>query len=167
MENRLYLRQVKARATGQGQFWRMAQNLLAGTVLVALTVLIHTGGLLALARLTPPLALSLGFHNHDLGRSLMMTGSVLGLFLLHTIEVWLWAGAYLGLEAVSSFPDALDLSTAMFSTLGYDGSETLSPNWRLLSALEGINGFLLIGWSTAYLIGAATRHGPFDRTRHF
>jgi carbon starvation protein CstA len=145
----------------------MAQNLLAGTLLVALTVLIHTAGLLALARLTPPLALALGFHNHDLGRSLVMTGSVLGLFLLHTIEVWLWAGAYLGLDAVSNLPDALDLSTAMFSTLGYDGSETLSPDWRLLSALEGINGFLLIGWSTAYLIGAATRHGPFDRARHF
>ena len=145
----------------------MAQNLLAGTMLVALTVLIHTTGLLALARLTPPLARSLGFHNHDLGRSLVMMGSVLGLFLLHTIEIWLWAGAYLRLEAVASFPDALDLSTAMFSTLGYDGSQVLSPTWRLLSALEGINGFLLIGWSTAYLIGAATRHGPFDRQRHF
>lgn len=145
----------------------MAQNLVAGTVLVALTVLIHTAGLLALARLTPPLARSLGFHNHDLGRSLVMTGSVLGLFLLHTIEVWLWAGAYFRLEAVASLSDALDLSTAMFSTLGYDGSESLSPDWRLLSTLEGINGFLLIGWSTAYLVGVATRHGPFDRQRHF
>jgi hypothetical protein len=145
----------------------MAQNLLAGTVLVALTVLIHTVGLLMLARLTPPLARRLGFHNHDWGRSLVMTGSVLGLFLLHTVEVWLWAAAYFWLAAVKDFPGALDLSTAMFSTLGYDGAEMLSPDWRLLSALEGINGFLLIGWSTAYLIGAATRHGPFDRSRHF
>ena len=144
----------------------MAHNLMAGTLLVAATVLIHTVGLLLLAKATP-LARLLGLHSHDLGRSLVMTGSVLGLFLLHTLEVWLWAAAYLWLGAVGSFVDALDLSTAMFSTLGYDGSEGLSPSWRLLSALEGINGFLLIGWSTAYLIGAATRHGPFDRARHF
>ena len=145
----------------------MAQNLIAGTLLVAATVLIHTAVLLLLARATTPLARLLGFHKHDLGRSLVMTGSVLALFLLHTLEVWLWAGTYLWLGAFGNIVDALDLSTAMFSTLGYDGSEGLSPSWRLLSALEGINGFLLIGWSTAYLVGAATRHGPFDRARHF
>jgi hypothetical protein len=145
----------------------MPQNLAAGTLLVALTVLIQTAGLVLMARLTPLAARRLGLHNHDLGRSLVMMGSVLGLFLLHTFEVWLWAGAYLWLGAVPDLPTALDLSTAMFSTLGYDGSEALSPSWRLLSALEGINGFLLIGWSTAYLVGVATRHGPFDRGQHF
>lgn len=145
----------------------MTRNLVAGTVLVALMVLIHTAGLLLLARLTPRLAHRLGLHNHDVGRSLVMMGSVLGLFALHTCEVWLWAGAYLWLGAVENFPAALDLSTALFSTLGYDGREPLAPAWRLLSALEGINGFLLIGWSTAYLVGVATRHGPFDRREHF
>ena len=30
-----------------------------------------------------------------------------------------------------------------------------------------INGFLMIGWSTAYLVAAATRHGPFRRGDHF
>jgi hypothetical protein len=145
----------------------MWSNLLAGTGLVASTVLIHTGGLLLLARLTPLLARRLGFHNHDLGRSLVMTGSVLGIFLLHTIEVWMWAAVYLGLTATADFAAALDLSTAMFSTLGYGGGVTISPGWRQLSALEGINGFILIGWSTAYLVGVATRHGPFRAQEHF
>jgi hypothetical protein len=145
----------------------MTENLAAGTLLVAVTVLIQTAGLLVLARLTPLVARHLGLHNHDLGRSLVMMGSVLGLFLLHTAEVWLWASAYFELKAVASFPAALELSTAMFSTLGYDGSEALSPYWRQLSALEGINGFLLIGWSTAYLVGVATRHGPFNQQQHF
>ena len=35
-----------------------------------------------------------------------------------------------------------------------------------MTALEGINGFLMIGWSTAYLVRASTRHGPF-RKEHF
>jgi hypothetical protein len=96
-----------------------------------------------------------------------MTGSVLGLFLLHTIEVWIWAAVFDGIGVVQDFAGALELSTAMFSTLGYDGTEAIAHHWRLLTALEGINGFLLIGWSTAYLVGVATRHGPFRGGEHF
>ena len=54
----------------------------------------------------------------------------------------------------------------MFSTIGY-GAIAFDPNWRLLTALEGINGFLMIGWSTAFLIRASTRHGPFRKEEHF
>jgi len=145
----------------------MLPNLLTGTGLVTLTVLVHTIGLLLLGRWTPRLARRLGFQNHDVGRTLVMMGSVLGIFLLHTVEIWLWAWAYLRLAAAARFSDALDLSTAMFSTLGYDGGVVVAQGWRLLSALEGINGFILIGWSTAYLVGVATRHGPFRAHEHF
>jgi hypothetical protein len=61
--------------------------------------------------------------------------------------------------------DALSLSTDVFSTIGY-GDLPFDPAWRLLTALEGINGFLMIGWSTAYLVRASTLHGPF-RVEHF
>ncbi|WP_292396152.1 hypothetical protein [Mesorhizobium sp.] len=37
----------------------------------------------------------------------------------------------------------------------------------MLAALEGVSGFLLIGWSTAYLIAAGTRIGPFKTGEHF
>jgi carbon starvation protein CstA len=144
----------------------MFANLTAGSLLVAVTVLVHTIGLVILSRLTPWSARKLGLHNHDAGRSLVMMTSVLGIFALHTLEVWLWAAAYAGLGTVRSFADALDLSTAMFSTIGY-GQITIVPSWRLLTALEGINGFILIGWSTAYLVGVSTRHGPFRKAEHF
>lgn len=139
---------------------------MAGSSLVALTVLIHTGGLVLLARMTPKAAKWLGLHSNDLGRSLVMMTSVLGIFVLHTVEVWLWALAYVLLNSTRSFIDALDLSTAMFSTVGY-GQIVVAPPWRLLTALEGINGFILIGWSTAYLVGVSTRHGPFRKAEHF
>ena len=73
-------------------------------------------------------------------------------------------GAWLGVT--ENFSDALSFSTDMFSTIGYGGI-AVSPAWRLITALEGINGFLMIGWSTAYLVAAATRHGPFRRGDHF
>lgn len=144
----------------------MAINLAAGSLLVALTVLIHTAGLVVLSRGTPGIARRLHLQNSDLARSLVMMLSVLGIFLLHTIEVWSWAIAYGLLRATARFADALNLSTALFSTVGY-GGVTIDEHWRLLTALEGIDGFILIGWSTAYLVGVATRHGPFRKAEHF
>lgn len=144
----------------------MFADLTAGSLLVAATVLIHTGGLVLLARMMPQIAKRLGLHSHDAGRSVVMMMSVLGIFALHTVEVWLWALAYTLLGTARTFADALDLSTAMFSTIGY-GQITVAPLWRLLTALEGINGFILIGWSTAYLVGVSTRHGPFRKAEHF
>jgi hypothetical protein len=144
----------------------MLQNLAAGTGLVALTVLIHTVGLIMVAGATPWLGRRLGLHNHDVGRTLVMTGTVMGILAILTVEVWIWALAFTVLHVTSDFADALYLSTAMFSTIGY-GEIPLDSAWRLLTALEGINGFLMIGWSTAYLVAAATRHGPFRLGEHF
>ena len=143
----------------------MLQNLAAGTLLVAMTVLIHTAGLMAIAAATPRLARWLRLHSHDLGRTLVMTGTVVGLLGILTLEVWSWALAYDLLGVTHSFEDALSLSTDVFSTIGY-GDLPFDPAWRLLTALEGINGFLMIGWSTAYLVRASTVHGPF-RQEHF
>lgn len=143
----------------------MLQNLGAGTLLVALTVLIHTVGLIAIAQATPWLARQLRLHGHDAGRTLVMTGMVVGLIGILTLEVWSWAVAYNLLGLTQTFEDALSLSTAMFSTIGY-GDLHFDPNWRLLTALEGINGFLMIGWSTVYLVRGAILHGPF-RPEHF
>jgi hypothetical protein len=70
------------------------------------------------------------------------------------------------LGVVGSLEEALYFSTVTFSTIGY-GDIVPPLRWRLLCALEGINGFLLIGWSTAYLIAASTRHGPFRVGEHF
>ena len=64
---------------------------------------------------------------------------------------------------VDAFPDfatGLYFSTVTFSTLGF--GDVLPPEkWRLFAALEAVNGFLLIGLSTAYLVAASTRSAHF------
>ena len=95
-----------------------------------------------------------------------MTTTVLGLFFLHTVEIWLWAAVYVVIGAVAGFADALYFSTVTFSTVGY-GDVAPRLEWRQFAALESIDGFILIGWSIAYLIGASTRHGPFRIGEHF
>lgn len=140
-------------------------NLLAGSTLATFTVLLHTGGLVGIAAVLPCIARRLGLHANDLGRTLAMTAVVLGILAILTVEIWIWAAAYAELGVTRDFGEALWFSTALFSTLGYDGAQ-FDHKWRLLTALQGINGFLMIGWSTAYLVRAATRHGPFGR-EHF
>ena len=144
----------------------MGANLALGTLVIGMTVLIHTAGLIFLSwSMTRVIAWS-RLHRHPLGRTVALMPSVLGLFLIHTVEVWTWALVYLGLGIVPVFEDALYFSTVTFSTIGY-GDIVPPLDWRLLCSLEGINGFLLIGWSVAYLVAASTRHGPFRAGEHF
>lgn len=144
----------------------MLANLVLGTALISGTVLIHTLGLIVVSRSVVNLIDRFRLHRHDVGRTVAMIATVLSIFLVHTIEVWVWALLYILLGALDRLNDAVYFSAATFSTLGY-GDVTLPMPWRVLGSLEGINGFLLIGWSTAYLVGASTRYGPFRTEEHF
>ena len=53
--------------------------------------------------------------------------------------------------AVEGLEPALYFALVSFTTLGF-GDITLSADWRLMSALIGANGFLIFGWSTAYMV---------------
>ena len=66
----------------------------------------------------------------------------------------------------SDFETAFYFSTSSFATIGF-GDVAPAPQWRLLAAMEGVTGFLIIGWSSAYLVMAGIRYGPFERDRHF
>jgi hypothetical protein len=141
-------------------------NLALGTLLISVTVIVHTLGLMVLAGWTKWIVHWVRLHRHRIGKIVAMVTTVLGLFLVHTIEVWLWAFAYLGIGAVNGLESAVYFSTVTFSTVGY-GDITPTADWRVFAALEGMNGFILIGWSIAYLTATSTRHGPFRIGEHF
>jgi hypothetical protein len=141
-------------------------NLLLGTFMISITVMIHTMGLMGLTRWMGWIIRWFRLHRHNLAKAVAMVTTVLGLFFLHTIEVWIWATAYIALGLASDLESALYFSTETFATLGY-GDITPLANWRMFAALEAVNGFILIGWSTAYLVAASTRHGPFRIGEHF
>ena len=143
----------------------MALNLFVGTVVISLTVLIHTFGLIAVTYAMRYLVARFRMHGRR-SRIVAIISVVMGLFAVITTEIWLWAGIYLLLDIFADFETALYFSTITFSTVGY-GDVIPAHGWRVLAALEGVNGFLLIGWSTAYLIAAGTRIGPFKTGEHF
>jgi len=144
----------------------MELNLGLGSALITLTVITHTFGLVALTQAMSRIIRWFRLHQHGFGRTVAMVTTVLGLFGIHTVEVWTWAIAYYATDALPDFPTALYFSTVTFSTLGY-GDVLLPESHRMLSSLEGVNGFLLLGWSTAYLVAASTRYGPFRIGEHF
>jgi hypothetical protein len=143
----------------------MIANLLLGTVLIATTVVIHTFGLIAVTRGMGYLTDTLRMRRRR-SHIVAMLVAVIGVFGVLTIEVWLWAICYYFLGLVGDFETSLYFSTATFATVGY-GDIVAQGEWRLLTALEGLSGFLLIGWSTAYLVAAGIRVGPFRAGEHF
>lgn len=123
----------------------------AALVMVAICALVHAGGLLGISRL-------FRIEDKDLkSRSLgpetiwLIVVIALAIFLLHLAEIMLFAAVYATLGSADSFLDALYDSASAYTTAG-NGIEHLGENWRLLGATEALSGFLLIGWSTAYLV---------------
>lgn len=143
----------------------MLQNLVAGSIVISITVLIHTSGLIATTQLMSHIVALFRLHGRR-SRILAMITIVMALFAIITAEVWLWAGVYVWLDAFTEFETSLYFSVVTFSTLGY-GDVVPNPEWRLMAAMEAVNGFLLVGWSTAYLVAAGTRVGPFRAGVHF
>jgi len=144
----------------------MVSNLALGALVISLNVIVHTVGLVALARWMSWIVHWFSLHRHSLGKTVAMVTTVLGLFLVHTVEIWIWAVVYLAVGVVAGLEDAVYFSTVTFATLGY-GDITPPSGWRVFAALEAMNGFILIGWSIAYLVAASTRHGPFRIGEHF
>lgn len=143
----------------------LALNIAIGTAMISLSVIVHTFGLIVITWVMTHVVARFRMHGRR-SRIVAMVSVVLGLFALMTVEVWGWAILYLALDAVPDLETALYLSAATFATVGY-GDVVAHAEWRLLSALEGLNGFLLIGWSTAYLVAAGMRIGPFKPGEHF
>ncbi len=127
----------------------LAAQLMLSTVLVSVTVVMHLIGLGILRRLVR-LHLERFLLFVHLDRVIVPMGVVLGLFVVHGAEIWLYALTYRAMGLTDSLEEALFISTSSYSTIG-EAAGLLPAEWRLVGVLEGVNGMLLIGWSTAFL----------------
>ena len=62
-------------------------------------------------------------------------------------------------DGIETLDEALYYSAAAYATLGRTG-EFFPEAWRLIGAFEALIGFLMIGWSTAFITSKATRLMP-------
>lgn len=131
-------------------------ELLVATGMVVLTVGIHLVGIALLltmlrrhrARRWP----AGGVVRDGIG----IVGAAVGLFVLHAIEIWSYAALYSVTRALPDFETALYFSTSTYATIGY-GDVVLDRTWRIIGAIEGANGVILLGWSTAFFVAVVGR----------
>lgn len=145
---------------GEIGFW--ASDWSWGLSLLTGSVVLHTIGLQAI-ELGFELAFLSGFHRPGPVRTNVLLASVvLGIALLHSIEVGIWAVAYVMVGAIPAPVDAIRFSLGAMTTSGAEGI-SLALKWKLLGGIEAMAGMLLFGVSTAFLFGILSR--LFDTRR--
>src|SRR6185436_1336941 len=130
---------------------QLASQILAAYALVILMTLVHAIGVVLVTKLLKLEDASLRAHRLDLGAFTLLISMALGLFALHTLEIGLFASFYLAVGAIHDLEQALYFSTSAYATLGHPDID-FPAQWRLVGAVEGLAGFLLIGWSTAVFV---------------
>ena len=134
----------------RGDTVELAVQLGASMLMVVVCTLVHGLGLVGVSKLLDLRDERLEKRNFDTGAVLLMCGMALSLFLLHMIEITIFALFYLLVGALDIFEDALAFSASAYATLG-QSTDTFPSDWALMGAIEALIGFLLIGWSTAFI----------------
>jgi hypothetical protein len=123
--------------------------------LVAITIAIHACGIVLIGYGSKQIGVKVlreGTSYADNGAMTILLIVAVGfsLAVLHSIESMIWAIVYVWLGALPSPADAAFFSVDSMTTRGASGL-VLSPDWRMMGAVEAGDGMLLFGISTAFL----------------
>ncbi len=129
-----------------------------GLPLIVLTVLVHGFGLVEIRdRIVLQLPLFLHARRSSMVLAILMVVTVLLLTLLHAIEAFAWAAAYVALGARPDFPSAILYSLSAMTSYGH-ADVFLAEHWQLMGAIEALNGMMLFGLTTAFLFSVLREH---------
>ncbi|MBU1345524.1 MAG: two pore domain potassium channel family protein [Alphaproteobacteria bacterium] len=140
----------------------MLLELALATLMVLITVILHGAGLLVLGRLMEGREQASGrtrISPASIEGAIVAVLAAFGLLILHGLEIWFYAVVYRGIGAVETMRDAVYFSTITYASIGFSDS-VIADQWKLLGAIEGINGALLLGWSIAFFVTLMTRFLP-------
>jgi Ion channel len=124
-------------------------QLAVATLMGSLIILVHLGGLTILVRVLR--------SRHPSWPTLRFApvpsylSCFLGLVAIHGVEIWLFAIFYVLVSALPDIDTALYFSIVTYASIGY-GDVLLPNDWRIVGALEGVLGVILLGASTAFLV---------------
>jgi hypothetical protein len=144
----------------------MVANLLLATFFDVPTFLIRAVGLIVLTYVITFLLAHPLFDSSHAEKVAAMAALAFGMFVLLCIVMAIWALGMLAVGAFADFETAFYFSTSAFATIGFTDVAS-ARQWRLFASLEGVTGFLVMGWSAAYLVTSSIRFGPFERDKHF
>lgn len=123
----------------------------AAAMMLLACVIVHALGLEGLSKLFRLEQKGLERRRSKHVEMLLTATLAVALFLIHAVEIWLFAAFYIAIGAIGTWEAALFESASAYATLGFT-TDRFPAAWHLLVAFEGLIGFLLIGWSTAFIV---------------
>ena len=129
----------------------MIEQLIIGSFLMIFTIIIHAVFIGFAASFADKN--SQWFRQGSSMIKTMIAITIVVLWMLSSITIctWIWAGTFVFLGVFTQIEPAVYFSLVTMTTLGY-GDITLNSQWRVLSGLTAVNGLLLFGLTTAFLV---------------
>ena len=131
-------------------------QLTISAMLMLVMTVIHSLGLIGLRKVLHLDPQTLGKRSIDTRAIVTLAGLGVLIFALHFLEIFLFALFYLWVDAIATLEQALFYSASAYTTLGLT-ADFFPAEWRLIGAFEALIGFVLIGWSTAFMFGTMSR----------
>lgn len=149
----------------------MLMGMVAGVVLVTLTILVHYEALRLAALALPKLTFV-----RPRPRIIFV---IFAVFAAHTVEVYLYAGGYWAMEQlgggvggmglahiggkpIEGFLALVYFSTVTYTSLGFGDIVPLGA-LQLVAGIEALNGLLMIGWSASFTYLCMEKLWPVHR----
>ena len=136
-----------------------------GLPLIVLTVVIHVLGLGLIRQKVVHAYNRFTHQRHQTAVfALVLAGTTLLATALHGIEAILWAIACRLLNALPDTGSAMLYSLNAITSYGHTGL-SLEERWRLMGAMEALNGWLVFGLTTAFLFAVIEQFGSAQSKR--
>ncbi len=136
-----------------------------GLPLIVLTVVLHAYGLELLNNEVAARLSNREERRHQLSVSTFLVGgTALSATVLHGIEGFMWAVAYRLLGALPDQKSAMLYSLSAMTSYGH-ADLFLASHWRMMGALEALNGWILFGLTTAFLFTVIQKAWPHSYER--
>jgi ion channel len=132
----------------------MITRLLIASCLVAITVIIHAGGLgMVLSRV---LHVTARPDTRFWPITWLLIRIAWLLLVIHMFEIAVWALFFCWQQCLPDIESSFYFSGVTYATIGY-GDLVLPKEWRLFGPLEGLTGILMCGLSTAFFFVIVSR----------
>jgi len=131
-----------------------------GLPLLVLTIVAHVSAIVLAAKM---LGLTGGPGARGASRFVILVAiAALATTVYLALEAAAWAVLYLWVGALPTWRDAMLYSLGAMSAYGH-ADVYLEDRWRLLGAIEAVNGLILFGLTTAFLYAAIHEVWPLRR----
>ena len=137
----------------------MLEQIAVGLGMVMVTTMIHASFMVAGENILSWRSARHGRTKHNLIRALDVSLLTAWMFLAVVTEALIWAQVYLWNPFITTLPDietALYFSMVTFTSVGY-GDIVLEGSWRMLASIQGANGVIIFGWTTALIFSYIQR----------